>query len=632
MEINSKELKWVLTEYGKRRITELLNNPEERIRISIMQIGDDNSGEPGQREYKDQLGSGYGKLFHQVGGDIPVYEKGIVKNREDTVYFKCIIDENMCGYNICELALFENRNGDLKMFAVGVGEPIVKPDIKLGYLISVEYTLFIESANLLDVYDRIELEPANEFLKEVDIEGMYKTILYVEGNLAEQISHNTHILGLNRAQQLNDIISNTQLKYSSASIANYYASMINTVKDLSNILGFWSFGYTDIYGVKSNIKDFSGHACNLSTNNNLSAYEQDYLGVLTSLNFTKDDYFFLDKIEPATCAAPSIELGTLIEHEESGNLVYSTTYNKWGFNGNLYTEEQVKENIINYYLYATGATTTSSTITLGSLQNNRKAFAPHTFTYNSTTLKWVNEIGTSYDTVYFQNNVIEYTGTPEDGDTITFTTSITPSDGDTIILTGEQFDLISYKWKITGEGANDKVLVHDDSPFTFIASLCHNNTGERNTLLAQANAFNNLYNFTFVKTENNAIEVTFYTDKDNYYRCTTSDWAVPSGLYNLIITYDGNKQRPKVNIYVNGIKPQTTDNRNNDNYTYEGMRPNVMETTSYIREEGTDKKINPIDAKICLMSLIKEEITLDFARCNALILNSLCGKNVYYKV
>jgi hypothetical protein len=236
MSTASKELKWVLTEYGKRRITELLSNPTDRIRISVMQIGDNNSGEPGDREYIDENGEYRGKLYHRVGTDIPVYEKGIADDRENTVYFKCVIDENMGGYDICELALFESIDDDLRMFAVGVGEPINKPSISLGYLISVEYTLYIESANLLDVYDRIELDPANEFLKEVDIEEMYKTILYVEGNLADQISHNTHILGLNRAQQLNDEISKTQLKYSSSSIANYYANFINTVNDLSNIM------------------------------------------------------------------------------------------------------------------------------------------------------------------------------------------------------------------------------------------------------------------------------------------------------------------------------------------------------------------------------------------------------------
>ena len=73
----NKELKWVITEYGKRRVTELLSNPEEKVCISVMQVGDDNSGNPEDREYQDQLGSGNGKLFHQVGANIPIYEKGV---------------------------------------------------------------------------------------------------------------------------------------------------------------------------------------------------------------------------------------------------------------------------------------------------------------------------------------------------------------------------------------------------------------------------------------------------------------------------------------------------------------------------------------------------------------------------
>lgn len=628
----TKELKWVLTEYGKRRITELLSNPEERVRISVMQIGDNGTGEPGEREYQDRLGSGDGKLFHQVGADLPVFEKGIAEDRENTVYFKVIIDENLCGFNICELALYENRSGALKMFAVGTGEPIVKPSMDLGYLISVEYTLYIESANLLDVYDRIELEPANEFLKAVDIEGIYKTVLYVEGNLAEQISHNTHLLGLGRAQQLNDLISNTQLRYNSASIANYYANMSNTIKDLNNLLGFWSFGYTDVYGVKSNIKDFSGHATNLSTNAVLSSYEQDYLGVLSSLKFTDKDYFYIDKISPVTCATPTIEVGSVIEHNESGNLIWSTTYGKWGFNGYLFTEDEVRERYVQYYLYATGASTTSESITLGNIQDGRKAFAPHTFTYNGSSLKWVNECDTAYDTEYFKNNVVEYTGTPKAGDTITLTTSLTPSDGDTIILTGEQFDLIEYKWEDMQDGTGREHVVHYDVPFTFIASLKHNTNGKRCTLLAQSNYFNGIHNFEIVKTERNAIEVTLFTDRNRYYKCWTSDWSVPNALYNVIITYDGNKLRPEMNIYINGSRPTTYDNRDNDDFAYIGMQPNIIETTSYVREVGTDNKKDPIDAQLCFMSLIREELSPEYARCNALILNSLCGKNVYYKV
>ena len=386
----NKELKWVITEYGKRRITELLSNPEERVRISIMQIGDDNSGEPGDREYQDQLGSGNGKLYHQVGKNIPIYEKGVSETRENTVYFKAMIGEEMSGFNICEMALFEERNGELKMFAVGTGEPIAKPDIDLGYLITIDYTLNIESANLLDVYDQIELSPNNEFLKEADIEGIFKTMLYVEGNLAIQIGGNTHILGLNRAQQLNDIISNTQLLYSSTSVANYYANMSNSISNLGNIMGFWSFGYTDVYGTRSNIKDFSSHNCNFSTNSNLAALPQEYIGALSSLTFNNKTYFYLDKMLPVVCDTDSVELGPLLEWNETGDLIYTSTNNSWYLNGIAYTPEQVNSKIVQYYLRATNATTTSTTITLGEITTNKKAYAPHTFTYNDVTLRSVS--------------------------------------------------------------------------------------------------------------------------------------------------------------------------------------------------------------------------------------------------
>ena len=644
----NKELKWVITEYGKRRITELLSNPEERVRISVMQIGDDNSGEPKDREYQDQLGSGNGKLFHQVGADIPVYEKGISEVRENTVYFKATIGEELSGFNICEMALYEERNGELKMFAVGTGEPLAKPDIELGYLITIDYTLNIESANLLTVYDQIELNPNNEFLKKADIEGIFKTMLYVEGNLAVQIGGNTHILGLNRAQQLNDIISNTKLLYSSTCLANYYANMSNSVTDLSKIIGFWSFAYTDVYGVRSNIKDFSPSNCNFSTNTNLGTLPQEYIGAFSSLQFDKNTYFYLDKMLPVICVTSSIELGPLLEWNETGNLIYTSASNSWYLNGVAYSPEQVNTKIVKYYLRANSATTTSSTITLGSITADKKAYAPHTFTYNSTTKKWTDEIGNTYDTESFKVNVVPYNGEPNNGDTISLTSNYSPADGTTIVLTGERFDLLDYKWETitsgpstddteiegpdTGEITTTSVLKVYDSPFTFMASLEHINQGERNILLAQCNPYNNIYNWQIVKTENNAIEMYLYTDKNNYYKCWTNDYVVPNGFYNLIITYNGNKNKPDVHIYINGTKPTVYDNRKDEDWAYTGMTQKNVETTSYLREVGTDNKVNNINAKICLLALIKEEMSESTIRCNSLLLNSMCGKNIYYKI
>ena len=61
------------------------------------------------------------------------------------------------------------------------------------------------------------------------------------------------------------------------------------------------------------------------------------------------------------------------------------------------------------------------------------------------------------------------------------------------------------------------------------------------------------------------------------------------------------------------------------------MKENLMSTTSYV-EDSNKNKIAPINAQVCLMALIKEEFDFYIARCNSLILNSLSGKNVYYKV
>ena len=61
----------------------------------------------------------------------------------------------------------------------------------------------------------------------------------------------------------------------------------------------------------------------------------------------------------------------------------------------------------------------------------------------------------------------------------------------------------------------------------------------------------------------------------------------------------------------------------------------MIDTTSYLpmlNEQNIRTKGYNIDSQVCLIGLIKEELDLATVRCNALVLNSLCGKNVYYKV
>ena len=709
MTVTNVKLRWILTQYGKNRINQLLTNPDDKVQISIMHIGRDGSGEPQERETAD----GSGRLYDPINVNIPIVEKGISSERENTVYFKAMINENMCGYDIAELALYENINGQEKMFAVGVGQAIPKPDIKYGYLMSIEYTLYIESTNLLEVYDQIVLDPNNEFLKQTDVDTLYRTILYVEGNLAEQIGKNTHQIGLSRAKELNDLISETRLKYNSASVASYYSSMANSVEDLKNIIGFWSFNYTDTYGTAMNIKDFSTWENYFSTNALLSSYYQEYLGVLSSLKFGKDDYFYANTVPYVTSSVSSVKLGQLINHELTDHMTFSPDSKLWLYKSVYYNEDYVKENFFKYYLKGNVALTDNdnSQMELGELgsdafgtmywryidtsaqgeisgkwvcddlnltydigtfkgkvinysddiskqpHNNARIYifakpgvvsktsstitslgnvvqtcpAPSSWQYYASNNRWVWENDENMSLYYsdedFRTHVVNYEGTATNGDIINVRMA-NPDQVVKVTFTNKQFDLLQYK---TVNGRS----VPFDSPFTYIASLKHNEMNNRNTLLAQSSYFSGKHNFEIAKTEDNAIEVSlFSTLESSKISWKTLPNSVPPSAYNVIVTYNPNyddlgKLNPVVKVYINN-KACTVTNIT-PNSTYSGMKENLMNTTSYVEDTNKNKTF-PIDAQVCLMALIKEEFDFYIARCNSLILNSLSGKNVYYKV
>ena len=652
-----KELKWVLTEHGKQRLTEILTNPEDRIRIKCIHIGEDGTGTLKERESQNELNSPitYVDASGVITKDIRVYEKGISEELDNTVYFKALIEESMSGFEICEMALFEEIGDELYMFAVGMGEPINKPALDKGYIISIDYTLYIESSNLLEAYERIELDPSNEFIKKEEIDGLYQSVLFIEGNLAEQISNNTHILGLGRAQQLDDLINSSMNILSGNSVASYYSNVASSVESIKNILGFWSFNYTDAYDNKQNIKDMSGHGLNLSSNKKIVTYEKDYLGLLTALNFTSNDYFYVQEVPLVTCNSSRIELGELIDHELVGSMYYDGINDVWRMRGVQYPENTeydpitheiirkgVRDLFVKYYLPANQANTDSETITLGAIQNHEgqpTAFAPHTWTCSieDQNIKWTSETGVEYYEDEFKVNIIQYTGTPEAEDKINMLLdNVHPLANDTLTFTGEQFDLLEYNWQPKIDGSGDYELVHHDHPFTFMAVLKHNSNDEENILLAQSDYYHIKagHNFEFVKTVNNAIEVRLFTDKNNYAIFRTPDYVVPNDLYNIIITFNPGAPIPKqrVYVYINGFRYNVDFIEVGD---YDGMQPNILPTTSFVYKtngDGVIERANNINAKVALVCLIKELLTEEQLRCNALMLNSLCGKNVYYRV
>lgn len=658
MAITNQKLEWILTQHGKNRITELLNNPDKKIRITRLGIGSDNEGTPKQRENNGTLNDPI-----KVDGTellIPINDKGLDTERENTVYFKAFIGEDMSGFEIAELALYEEIDGVEYMFAVGVGQPIAKPKLSDGYVYAIEYTLYIESTNLLEVYDQIELDPANEYLKETDMNTLYRTVLFVEGNLVEQIGNNTHIIGLDRAQQLDELISDVQLHYNSNAIANYYATLGASVTDLSNILGFWSFHYISNFGVSRNIRDFSVNRNYWNTNNVIANYALKYENLMSSLNFKDNDYFYLNPIKGAISMSVDVELGRIIDHTLIDDLTYSTSKNGWLCTAGTLTEAEVKSNIVLYYLKADYAViedviishqVVPNTIELVTVEEEGQqvpdfgeyAFGPHTWEYDSDTQSWTcYDIATTYDEGTFKNRIVNYRNIeghedeqPLNGTKITLTVGLgkTPEDGATISLTGSRFDLLTYNASNTAF----------DSPFTFIASLKHNTTGERNTLLAQSDYFTAKHNFEIVKNENDAIEMTLFSGVgDKYIKFVTQDHAVSDKLYNLVITYNPNYNaynmpNPIVRVYINNIyfeveKIESYRVLEDTSKQYRGMIENNMETGCYVRAQGSNERINTINAEVSLMALIKEEFNATVSRCNSLMLNSMTGKTVYYRV
>ena len=53
---------------------------------------------------------------------------------------------------------------------------------------------------------------------------------------------------------------------------------------------------------------------------------------------------------------------------------------------------------------------------------------------------------------------------------------------------------------------------------------------------------------------------------------------------------------------------------------YIGMDNNLLESGCFVREESTNNRINTIDAKVCMMGIIKENLDNNLIRCNSLML------------
>lgn len=292
--VNNDKLIFVITAKGLQRIADVHNPHKPDIKsidITNVRVGDANGEYYIPSDADEQI-----DLRNPIpNGKFPVLEKSLID--DITVSFRFIIPEEFDDCDIREIALYMNVDGQEVPFAIGVQQPLVKPSILDDYFISVDYYIYLRSENLAEEYDKIYLDPENQLATETDIEDLISTILWSQTNLMEQVGSNSKTIGLDRAAQLQQLISNDENNISNAITYGNFTNLLFYTNQ-SNIFSYWSFGQTKITTNKASITDFGPNGANLSTNTNLEAFDAKLIGMSPSLKINPDNYFYLDKSYP----------------------------------------------------------------------------------------------------------------------------------------------------------------------------------------------------------------------------------------------------------------------------------------------------------------------------------------------
>ena len=290
--VTKDKLTWIYTNYGLRRITEVMTNPDDRLAITKLVVGDSETmtydeetglpiyhydyytPDPTQVDLKHPVDSFF---FHGKELDLDNFVVKLITN----------IPETHGGYAINEMGIFENGN----LLAICTCQNLAKPALEDNYIMSINYVIALHSYNLSTIYDQIVLDADSEYLQPHDLEKVQHNILYMEGNLCEQISENSHWIGLNRARQLEQLVdSNTRISATTL-LTSIYTNLAGLV-GYKNVKNFWVFDYSRYLGVKNCILDMGFNGERLSMDKELRDTEVIFKGLCPSVTLTADNNFF----------------------------------------------------------------------------------------------------------------------------------------------------------------------------------------------------------------------------------------------------------------------------------------------------------------------------------------------------
>lgn len=388
--MNYEKLTWVLTKQGINQIREVLANPDKTLNLTQFKFGDANGTyyEPTGREtgLVNQCTDSNGQLVQTN-----IVDKSISTiNLTDTlgnitptqaVTITTLLEEGSCDYEILEVGLYglDDSNNEY-LFALSTCSPIPKPDIVDNYAVSLNYSACFISSNLLSIYDRIQLNDNSQYAHYEDLINLADNMLYVTGNLAEQINDNAHILGLNRAQQLYEQMT------SNLSETILFASMsaCNTIKNIvgyNNVKNYWIFQDNGSLYTQESIKDFGTSSNNITLSNLASTLNPSFSGLAYTLNISGNNYYKLSNINNFSLNTNTGAF-TLLFGFTSNNLYESNTYLAQGGVFEVakeYNEEYGIRFVLNMY---------------GENNSSLKCFTPY---WNGLGLKDVNTLIVSYN-------------------------------------------------------------------------------------------------------------------------------------------------------------------------------------------------------------------------------------------
>lgn len=296
----SNNLYWVFTKYGKDRLINFKD--DDHLYLQTMGIGSydwysDTNKILGDGGYSEQAFREYFESTDDTSlcqpienGVFPITYKDSVDDGQGRkrVIFSITIPEDFPECTVRELGLYENN----KLFAICTMQEYHRASMESNHYISSKFNAILTSTALASVYDKIVINPDNDFATADDLIQIEENLLFIETNLAEQISENANLIGLNRCQQLHEKIEDDKRKYSSFAATTAYSNFLN-ITSLDKIPAFWVFRPNNIAARSVAISDLSNFGINLQADMVSKKYDSGYEGLCSWLDFSKGHEYSL---------------------------------------------------------------------------------------------------------------------------------------------------------------------------------------------------------------------------------------------------------------------------------------------------------------------------------------------------